>query len=165
MLKSVHPAVKLRLRDHFNNIFNSFIPQHYKLSKIIRIHKPNTDKTSLNSYRPISLDSCFAKTLDKIIANRLWWFVSYNNSIDSRQTGFRKGKSISDNLLVLDHLISFPLLTKNHLSVISLDFTKAFDKIGVHTVVDCINFMTNNTTAFPRVRHSQLFCSSSRLTN
>jgi len=64
----------------------------------------------------------------------------------------------------------------NHLSVISLDFTKAFDKIGIHTVVDelqswkfgpkiinyCINFMNNrkvkvyanNHFSFTRPQHN-----------
>ena len=86
--------------------------------------------------------------MDRIIANRLWWYITSNKLINYNQMGFRKGKSTSD---------STSIAFKNHLTIISLDFEKAYDKIGIHTVIDqliswklgpyiinyVINFMAN----------------------
>lgn len=136
MIKNLPIKVKLRLIEHYNNVFNNYIPQIYKNSLVIPILKPNSDKTSIKSYRPISLNPCCSKVLDKIIANRLWWFVTSDKLLHSHQMGFRKGKSVSDFLVYLDYQITQSLSTKKHLSIISLDFAKAFDKIGVHTILD-----------------------------
>jgi len=135
MIANSSPTVKSRLLNHYNNIFNNFIPQSYKLSLIIPILKPNSNKTIITSYRPISLNSCFAKVLDKIMAKRLWWFVRTNKLIHTNQVGFKQGKSVVDNLAYLDHLITDSLTHKQHISIISLDFAKAFDKIGIHAIV------------------------------
>ena len=43
---------------------------------------------------------------------------------------YGKGKSVSDSLAMLDFLTTTTLSRKGHLSIISLDFSKAFDKIG-----------------------------------
>jgi len=104
MIKNIDKTTKNRVINLQNSILNNYIPQAYKNSLIIPIIKPNTDKTNLNSYRPISINSCLSKTLDKIIAKRLWWFVLNEKLIQNSQTGFRKGKSAMDSLLLVDHL-------------------------------------------------------------
>jgi len=44
--------------------------------------------------------------------------------------------SISECLALLEHQTNAALSTRRHLSIISLDFEKAYDKIGIHTIVD-----------------------------
>jgi len=60
-----------------------------------------------------------AKIQDKIIVKRLWWFVLTNKLIHNNQFGFKKGKSVLDNLLYVDHLATRSLSLKRHLSIIS----------------------------------------------
>lgn len=98
-----------------------------------------------------------AKLLDKIVARRLCWFVTNYKLLHNNQTEFRKGKPVLDSLLFIDYLVNKSLATKNHLSIISLDFCKAFDKIGLHAIINQLlkwklgpkiinyvrNFMTN----------------------
>lgn len=136
MIKNLSQKVRERLVSLYNCILDGYVPQSYKTSMIIPVLKPNSDKTNICSYRPISLNSCCSKVLDKIIANRLWWFVSTNKLINSHQYGFVKGKSIADPLMYIDFKITQALRSKSHLSIISLDFAKAFDKIGIHTILD-----------------------------
>ena len=136
MIKNMTITTKCRLLTLYNNIFNNFIPQSYKTSLVIPILKPNKNKTLIESYRPISLNPCCSKVLDKIISNRLWWFVTTYNLLNQNQIGFKKGKSVMDVLLFLDHTILDSITSKKHISIISLDFTKAFDKIGIHSVID-----------------------------
>jgi len=136
MIQHVANPVKMRIINFFNSILKSHIPQTYKSSIIIPIHKPGTDKTLTESYRPISLNPCMSKTLDKIISKRLWWFATSNKLLNSRHLGFKKGKSAMDCLLYADALINRALNEKRHLSIISLDFAKAFEKIGLHTIIN-----------------------------
>jgi len=157
MIKNLPDSVMQRLLNLYNNILNAHIPQQFKISNIIPILKPDSNKTEITSYRPISLNSCLSKVMDKIISKRLWWLVNNSQLLDSRQMGFRKGKSVSDSLAMLDYLTTTTLSRKGHLSIISLDFSKAFDKIGMHTIIDelvdwklgpkmikyTINFLTN----------------------
>lgn len=95
--------------------------------------------------------------LDKIIANRLWWFVTTNKLINNRQFGFKKGSSTIDSLLYIDYQISNCLSLRKHTTIISLDFERAFDKVGIHSILEQLtewkvgpkiigyvkNFMTN----------------------
>jgi len=136
MIKNSSSIVQDRIVSQFNNIFNTYIPQSYKTSLIIPILKPNKNKTDISSYRPISLNCCIGKILDKIISQRLWWFLTNNKLIHPNQFGFKKGKSTSDSLLFVDHLITKSLNTKKHISLVSLDFARAFDRVGAHSIID-----------------------------
>jgi len=61
-----------------------------------------------------------------------------------------------NSCLAKDHLASRSIALKKHLTIISLDFTKAFDKIGIPTVIQqlhvvsigarIINYVKNFTT-------------------
>lgn len=99
MIKNMPCSMKTRLLNFFNKIFANYIPQQYKVSVVIPIPKPKSQKTLLESYRPISLNGCISKVLDRIIANRLWWFIESYKLLDNRQCGFRRGKSTTDPLL------------------------------------------------------------------
>jgi hypothetical protein len=49
------------------------------------IDKKDSDKTNPNNYRPISVTSCLGKTLERIIANRLFKFCEEKNIIAYQQ--------------------------------------------------------------------------------
>ena len=67
-LKHLGPLAIRYLTDIFNLALNrNIIPQIWKLAKIIPIPKPNKDLCNGNSYRPISLLSPIAKTLEKLL--------------------------------------------------------------------------------------------------
>jgi len=121
MIKNSPPSFKIRILNHYNNILNTHIPQAYKVSLVLPILKPQKPQIEPKSYRPISLNPCIAKILDKIIAKRLWWFVLTNKLIHNNQFGFKRGKSVLDSLLYVDHLATRSLSLKRHLSIISLN--------------------------------------------
>lgn len=103
MLKMLPTHVKERILKLYNNIFENFIPQQFKNSVLIPVLKPGNNRANVKSYRPISLNSCLSKLLDKIMANRLWWFVTSNKLLNNRQFGFKKGSSTIDALLYVDY--------------------------------------------------------------
>ena len=52
-----------------------------------------------NNNRPISLLTICGKILEKIIFNHLYSFLNVNNIINKKQSGFRPGNSITNQLL------------------------------------------------------------------
>ncbi|XP_017467283.1 PREDICTED: RNA-directed DNA polymerase from mobile element jockey-like [Rhagoletis zephyria] len=73
--------------------------------------------------------------MEKIVASRLMWYANITKRISPNQVAYRKGCCTIDALVHLDHLISEALSSKNHFSVLSADFQKAFDRIGAHIIL------------------------------
>ena len=88
--------------------YQSFLP----------IPKPGEDATNPTNYRPISLTSCLCKTLQRIINARLVRFLEKNKLISKCQSGFRRGRSTTDQLVRLESLIRDGFIRGDH--VVSL---------------------------------------------
>lgn len=71
-----------------------------------------------------------------MLAKRLMWFVTRHKLIGPDQTEFTQQHSTLDFLLNLHHYASNALSTKNHVYILASDFERAFDRIGVHTVLN-----------------------------
>ena len=140
MISNLPLTLKERLICLFNAVFNQGIyPQSWRTAVIVPIPKPNKPKTDVGGYRPISLISCMSKTLEKIIAKRLMWFLISKNVISHNQTAFKRKQSTIDTLLHLQYYVSNALSSKNHISILATDFEKAFDRIGIHIVLQQIS--------------------------
>ena len=50
-------------------------PEDWHKAVIIPIPKPGKDKTEATNYRPIALTSCICKTMERMINDRLVWFL------------------------------------------------------------------------------------------
>ena len=94
---------------------------------IIPIPKPGKDKTEATNYRPIALTSCICKTMERMINDRLVWFLESNNLISGNQAGFRKNYSTNDHLVRLESFIRDAFIKKEHCVAIFFDLEKAYD--------------------------------------
>ena len=65
--------------------------------------KPDKPAATVNSNRFVRLTSCIGKLFERLITNRLSWFVEKNNIIGPEQAGFRKHRSTTDHVIILDH--------------------------------------------------------------
>ena len=83
--------------EHHQNIWKKI-----NLAVIIPIPKPGKDKTEATNYRPIALTGCICKTMERLINDRLVWFLEANNLISGNQAGFRKNYSTNDHLVRLE---------------------------------------------------------------
>nr|AMS38373.1 hypothetical protein [Bactrocera tryoni] len=157
IIRHMPKSLKLRLVKLYNKIFNTGVyPQFWKTSCVIPILKPHKSSDELANYRPISLLPCMGKILEKIVANRLMWYAQRNKFISPNQVAYKKGQGTLDALIQLDYFITNALSSKNHVSVLSLDFHRAFDKIGAHIIIrqlrkwkigqNMIRFITNFLT-------------------
>ncbi len=60
----------------FNNIWDTgTFPDSWKEATIIQVAKPGKDDTNPSNYRPIALTSCVCKTLERMINERLVWYL------------------------------------------------------------------------------------------
>lgn len=105
--------------DYLIKIYNRIwikreFPNSWREVVIIPILKPNKNKYDPYSYRPIGLSNVLCKVLERIINNRLKWFLETNNIICKFQNGFRSKKSTNDNLIQIVNEIQTAFLDKQH---------------------------------------------------
>ena len=112
----------------FNDIWETGnAPKSLEEATIIPIPKPGKDNTNPNNYRPIALTSCICKTLERMINERLVWYLETNNIITEFQSGFRHQRSTNDHLVRLETFIREAFIKKEHLVTVFFDLEKAYD--------------------------------------
>ena len=128
LLKHLPPDSLSLLLDIYNYIWRTGdFPQCWSEARVIPIPKPGKDHSDPNRYRPISLTSCVCKTLERMINDRLVWFLEHNNTLTDIQCGFRKRKSTIDHLVRLESFIRGAFLNKQEVVSIFFDLVKAYD--------------------------------------
>ena len=95
-------------------------------AKIIPIHKKG-DKTNPNNYRPISILTCFAKILERLIYDRFLAFLKKHNVIHKTQYGFQKHTSTTHAVLDIVSTAYDNISQNLYTGLIFLDLRKAFD--------------------------------------
>ena len=72
------------------------------------------------NYRPIALTSCVCKVVERMVNNRLVWYLERNKIITPTQSGFRKGRITTDQLVRLEYFLREAFIRKQHATAISL---------------------------------------------
>ena len=97
LLKHISVSALLILLEIFNDIWKTGnIPKSWKEATVILISKPDKDHTK---YRSIALTSCICQTMERMINDRLIWFLEANNIITDYENGFRRQRSTNDHLV------------------------------------------------------------------
>lgn len=130
------PLSSLKILVHlFNNIWDSNVfPPSWRLATIVPIPKPNKDHSNPNNYRPIALTSCLCKTMERIVNDRLVWYLESHEIISEFQCGFRHHRSTLDHLVRLETYIRDAFITREHVVAVFFDLEKAYDttwKFGI----------------------------------
>jgi len=106
MQKHLPPNAVNTLLKTLNNIwFAGNFPPSWRTSTVIPVPKPAEDASDPNNYHPIALTSCLCKVMERMINNRLVWFIERNKLITPLQCGFRKQRSTTDHLVRLESFI------------------------------------------------------------
>ena len=127
MLKHLsEPALK-SLLNIFNDIWTTGVfPPSWSEATIIPIPKPGKDPTDPGNYRPIALTSCICKTFERIVNNRLVWFLEKNRLITEFQSGFRKQRNTSDQLIRFESFVREGFVRREHVVSVFFDLEKAY---------------------------------------
>ena len=124
------------LLNLFNQVWDGGdFPAEWSEAAVIPIPKPGKDPTSDNSYRPISLTSCLCKTIERIINNRLVYYLEKNNLLTALQSGFRKTRSTTDHLIRLETFIRNSFIKGQHCVGVFFDLEKAYDMTWKHGIL------------------------------
>ena len=134
-LKHIGPLGLTFLTSMYTAALNkNIIPHMGKLANIIPIPKPNKDTNMSTSYRPISLLSVVAKTLEKCLLP----YITANITQTPTQHGYKAQHSTVTALHTLNNTVAKGL---NQMAppartiTIALDMSKAFDTVNTHTLI------------------------------
>ena len=103
-------------------------PTSWKQAHVFPIPKKG-DKSNPLNYRPIAITSLISKTMETIITKQLLTFLETNNLLSDHLYDFRKARSTGDLLAYAVHVWSSALESSGESRVISLDISKAFDRV------------------------------------
>ena len=97
---------------------------------MIPIPKKRKDPKKANGYRPVSLTSCVVKTMERIVNERLKWYLETENLLAPEQAGFRQFRSAEDQATYLSQEIEDAFQEQKLVMVSWIDLQNAFDKSG-----------------------------------
>ena len=130
MLKHFPKSSLLPVLKFYNKIWNvGKIPQDWKHSIVLPLFKNGKDPTTPDSYRPIALTAALCKIMERLIANRLNWYLEKNHLFNKNQSGFRKNKSTIDQIMRLQNEIQNSINHNECTVGVFLDFNKAYDML------------------------------------
>lgn len=137
MLKNLSPQAKSLLLQVFNTMWQSrSFPESWRHSHVIPLLKPGKSSTSPDSYRPISLTSNLSKLFERMAMRRLNFWIEKNKFLHNSQNGFRKHRSVTDNIVVL-HRTGIEALNRNeHAICLFFDLKKAYDRVWRRLVLE-----------------------------
>ncbi|GBM23621.1 putative RNA-directed DNA polymerase from transposon X-element [Araneus ventricosus] len=128
MIKHLTTESQNALLHFYNRIWQEqYFPTLWQQAIIIPLLKPGKDPKNPSNYRPIALNCCLCKLLERMINRRLVYYLEANKYLHPFQSGFRKGRSTTDNLLALETDIRLSFLQRKHLVAIFFDIEKAYD--------------------------------------
>ena len=134
-LKHIGPLGLAFLTSMFKTALNkNIIPHTWKLANIVPIPKPNKDTDKGTSYRPISLLSVIAKTLEKSLLP----YITANIPNTPMQHGYKTQHSTVTALHTLKNTVAkgFNRMAPPARTItVTLDMSKAFDTINIHTLI------------------------------
>ena len=96
---------------------------------MIPILKEGKDPKKANSYRPVNLTSCVVKTMERIVNERLKWYLETKNLLAPEQAGFRQFRSTEDQATCLSQETEEAFQEQKLVLVSWIDLQKAFDKV------------------------------------
>ena len=126
--------IALPLQIIWRNILNKGVtPKLLKTGHITPVYKKGNQGLAEN-YRPVTLTSHVSKVFEKIVRNKIQTHLEDNELYNTKQHGFRKGRSCLSQLLEHTERLIHYLEKGNNVDVIYLDFSKAFDRVD-HTIL------------------------------
>ncbi|GFX20906.1 putative RNA-directed DNA polymerase from transposon BS [Trichonephila clavipes] len=75
------------------------LPRDWKKALIIPIRKPSKKASDPESFRPIALTNFSCKLMEKIILERLTYYLNSNDLLSIEQYGFKRGHATADQIL------------------------------------------------------------------
>ena len=107
------------------------VPAEWLRANVCPVYKGKGDKNFTSNYRPIYLLSIVSKVAERCIHNHIMSVMS----ILKNQHGFMEGKSTVTQLTQAFHEIGQHIDNSGQVDTLSLDFSKALDRVPHHLLL------------------------------
>eukprot|EP00660_Eupelagonema_oceanica_P019318 gene19318-biopygen8908 len=115
------------------------VPREWREAEIVALLKKDKDPHAAKSYRPVSLTSCVAKLMERLVRNRVMYRLFDNSSFSiinlskwglprPEQPGFRTCRSTEEQLALISQWVADGIEQGNYTLMLAIDFTAAFDR-------------------------------------
>jgi hypothetical protein len=104
------------------------VPTSWKRANVSPIHKKN-ERSMVSNYRPISLLSTLAKVQERIVYIKLYDFLTANNLLTAKNSGFKERDSAICQLINIVDKIYKAIEDDKDVCMVFLDVSKAFDRV------------------------------------
>ena len=136
MIRHFPKSALLVLLSIYNSLWEKGeFPPSWREATVIPIPKPGKSGFDPLDYRPISLTSALCKVMEKMVNNRLMWFLEKEDFLAREQCGFRKYRGTMDHILTLDTVIRSAFKQKQHVGAIFYDIEAAYDTTWRHGII------------------------------
>ncbi len=106
-------------------------PTAFKRARVTPLLKKTTLNASLiENYRHVSLLPFIAKTLERAVFNQVSLFLSQNNKLDAKQSGFRSGHSSQTVIFSVTEALRIAKADSKSSVLILLDISATFDTVN-----------------------------------
>ena len=130
------------LLDFINDTWKSdTFPESWREALIISIPKPGKDHFNPLNYRHIALTSCICKTVERMVNERLVWYLEENVLLAKQQCGYRSNRSTVDHLVRLETFIRDAFIQNQHLMAVFFDLQKAYDTTWKYGILQDLHNM------------------------
>lgn len=103
------------------------MPISWKLAKLAALLKPGKSLMALESFRPVSLTNCISKIMEKMINERLMYWIETQHVLPGNISGFRRGRCTMDSIIDLVTFVEHEKSKGNIAVAIFLDVMRAYD--------------------------------------
>ncbi len=132
LLHAIPPTFFPALTHIINtSLLTGIFPTVFKQARVTPLLKKPTLNTSLiENYIPVSLLPFIAKTLERVVFNQVLLFLSQNNKLVAKQSGFSSGHSTETTLLSVTEDLRIAKANSKSSVLILLDLSAAFDTVN-----------------------------------
>ncbi len=123
------------------------------------LKKPTLNSSIIENYRPISLLPFIAKTLKQVVFNQVSLFLSQNNKLDAKQSGFRSGHLTETALFSVTEALRIAKADSKSSVLILLDLSAAFDTVNHQILLSTLSSL--DITGIPLCLFESIYLSCS----
>ena len=109
-------------------------PESWREALIRSIPKPGKDHFNPLNYRPIALTNCICKTVERMVNERLVWYLQKNGLLAKQQCGYRANRSTVDHLIRIEIFICDAFIQNQHLVAFFFDLQRPYDTTWKHGI-------------------------------
>jgi len=107
-------------------LYSGIVPKGTKANRSILLPKTEEGLEDVGNWRPLTISSVVLRCYTKILAKRLLKALPLNE----RQKGFRQLPGCSENVTLVNEVISMAKQDSKELAIVFLDLAKAFDTVS-----------------------------------